>query len=104
MGAIKITKVTDYIGDYYILSGEGKSWYGICCLSVQDACSAIVCDLPGYQAHSSKFTGNVKWSFLLFQDGVSSACPFPPSKGWRRSTDGDRVERKSGEATLKHTA
>ena len=34
MGAIKITKVTDFIGDYYILSGEGTSWYGIWCLSV----------------------------------------------------------------------
>ena len=29
MGAIKITNVIDYIGDYYILFGDGKSWYGI---------------------------------------------------------------------------
>ena len=28
MGAIKITKVIDYMGDYYIVSGDGKSWYG----------------------------------------------------------------------------
>ena len=41
MSGIKITKVIDYIGDYYILSGEGKSWYGIWCLSVQEACSVI---------------------------------------------------------------
>ena len=41
MGGIKITKVIDYIGDYYILSGEGKSWYGIWCLSVRAACSAV---------------------------------------------------------------
>ena len=38
-----------------------------------------VCYLHGYQAHSPKFTGNVRWSFLLFQDGVSLACSFPPS-------------------------
>ena len=34
MGAIKITKVIDYIGDYYILFGDGKSRYGIWGLSV----------------------------------------------------------------------
>ena len=38
MGAIKITKVIDYIGDYYILSGDRKSWYGIWCLLVWEAC------------------------------------------------------------------
>ena len=44
-----------------------------------------LCYLHGYQAHSPKFTenpkftGNVRWSFLLFPDGVSSACSFPPS-------------------------
>ena len=41
MGSIKITKVIDYLGDYYILSVEGKSLYGIWCLSVQEASSAI---------------------------------------------------------------
>ena len=40
MGAIKI-KVIDYKGDYYILFGDGKSWYGIWCLSVQEACLAM---------------------------------------------------------------
>ena len=40
-GAIKITKVIDSIGDYYILFGNGKSWYGIWCSSVQEASSAI---------------------------------------------------------------
>ena len=28
MGAIKSTEGVDYIGDYYILFGDGKSWYG----------------------------------------------------------------------------
>ena len=41
MGSVKITQVIDYIGDYYILSVEGKSLYGIWCLSVQEASSAI---------------------------------------------------------------
>ena len=41
MGAIKITQVTDYIWDYYIPSGDRKSWYGIWCLSVREACSAV---------------------------------------------------------------
>ena len=56
MGAIKITKVTDYIGDYYILFGDGKSWYGIQCLSIREVQSS-----------------------LKVQDGVSLACSFPPS-------------------------
>ena len=29
MGAIKITKVIDYTGDYYILFGDGKSWWNL---------------------------------------------------------------------------
>ena len=33
MGAIKIIKVIDYVGDYYILFGDGKSWYGIVFIS-----------------------------------------------------------------------
>ena len=37
MGAIKITKVIDYIGDYYILFGDGKSWYAIWGVSVREA-------------------------------------------------------------------
>ena len=40
-GCIKITKVTDYIGDYHILSGDGKFWYGIWCLSVWEASSVV---------------------------------------------------------------
>ena len=31
MGAIKITKVIDYVEDYYILFGDGKPWYGVWC-------------------------------------------------------------------------
>ena len=41
MGAIKITKVFDYIGDDYILFGDGKSWYGIWYLSVWEASTAV---------------------------------------------------------------
>ena len=41
MGAIKITEMIDYIGDYYSLFGDRKSWYGIWCLSVQEATVAI---------------------------------------------------------------
>ena len=41
MRAIKITKVIDYIGDYYIVFGDGKSRHGIWYLSVQEANSAI---------------------------------------------------------------
>ena len=41
IGAIKITKVIDYIGDYNILFGNGKYWYAIWYLSVQEASSAI---------------------------------------------------------------
>ena len=47
MGAIKITKALDYIGDYYILFGNGKSWYGIWCLSVREISSAIGMLFPG---------------------------------------------------------
>ena len=76
MGAIKIIKVIDYVGDYYILFGDGKSWYGIVFISPG---GQWVCDLHGYQAHNPAFTRNVRWTFLLFQDGVSLACSFPPS-------------------------
>ena len=38
-----------------------------------------VCYPHCYQAHSPKLTESARWSFLLFQDGVSSACSFPPS-------------------------
>ena len=29
MGAMKITKVIDYIGDYHILFDNGKSWWNL---------------------------------------------------------------------------
>ena len=79
MGAIKITKVIDYTGDYYIFFGDGKSWYGIWCLSVQETSLAVDMLSHGYQAHSPKLTESARWSFLLFQDRVSLACSFPPS-------------------------
>ena len=56
MDAIKMTKMTDYIGGEHILFGDGNSWYGLWCLSVQEASSPEVCYPHGYQAHSSKFT------------------------------------------------
>ena len=34
MGAIKIINGIDYIGDYYILFGDGKYWYGIMFISL----------------------------------------------------------------------
>ena len=38
-----------------------------------------VCDFHGSQGRTPKLTGNVRWSFPLFQDGVSSASSVPPS-------------------------
>ena len=37
------------------------------------------CYPHGSQAHGPELTERAWWSFLLFQDGVSSACCFPPS-------------------------
>ena len=79
MGAIKITKVTDYIGDYHILFGYGKSWYGIWCLSVREASLAAGMLSPWLPGTYPKLTESARWNFLLFQDGVSLACSFPPS-------------------------
>ena len=76
MVAIKITKVIDSIGDYCILFGDGKSWYGIRCSSAREASSAIGMLSPWL--HSPKLPKSARWSFLLFQDGVSSAWS-PPS-------------------------
>ena len=63
IGAIKITKVIDYIGDYYILFGDGKSWYGIVFIS------------PGGQfGHRYVIpiaTGRVDQSSLKVEDGDS---------------------------------
>ena len=68
------------VGDCYILFGDGESWYGIWCLSVREASSAVgICYAHSYQAHSPKLTESARWSFLLFQDGVSTACSSPPS-------------------------
>ena len=41
MGAIKITKVTDYIADYHILFGDRKSWDEIWRVSVRETSSAV---------------------------------------------------------------
>ena len=79
MSAIKITKVTDYIGNYHILSGDRKSWDGICVYQSGRPVRQWVCYPHGYQAHGPKLTVSARWSFLLCQDGVSLACSFPPS-------------------------
>ena len=47
MDAMKLTKVTDYTGDYYILFGNGKSCYGIWYLSAQEASSVTGMLSPG---------------------------------------------------------
>ena len=88
MGAIKIIKVIDYIGDYYILFGNGKSWFGTWCLSVQEASLAVgMLSIPlATRPISPKLTESTRWSFLLFQDGVSSVCSFPPSTQHCKST------------------
>ena len=69
MGAIKI-KVIDYIGDYYILFGDGKSWWN------------LVFIRPGGQfghRYGPMATRHIVQSSLKVQDGVSLACSFPPS-------------------------
>ena len=75
MGAIKITKVTDYIGAYYILSGDKKSWYGIWCLSVREACSAAPMLSPWLPGRLSRVHRECKREFPS-QGGVSAACSF----------------------------
>ena len=75
MGAIKITKVTDYIGAYYILSGDKKSWYGIWCLSVREACSAAPMLSPWLPGILSRVHRECKREFPS-QGGVSAACSF----------------------------
>ena len=52
MGAIKMTEVIDYIGDHYILSGDGKSRHRVWCSSVWEVCLVIGMlspRLPGIQ-------------------------------------------------------
>ena len=75
MGAIKITKVTDYIGDYHILFGDGKSWYSLVFISLggQFGCRYVIPMATRHMVQSS----------LEVQDGVSfffkmeSARPVP---------------------------
>ena len=55
------------------------------------------CNLHGSQAHTPKLTGNVRWSFPLFQDGVSSASSFPPST-WPDTLSRDLQVGNSGDA------
>ena len=65
-GCIKITKVTDYIGDYHILSGDGKFWYGIWCLSVWEASSAVGMLPPWLPGTQSKAHWECKMEFPSF--------------------------------------
>ena len=75
MGAIKITKVIDSIGDYHILSGEGKSWWNLVFISLGGQFSSRYA-LPMAARHTVQ-------SSLEAQDGVSfvfkmeSAWPAP---------------------------
>ena len=75
MGAIKITKVIDYIGDYHILFGDGKSWY-----------SPVFISLGGQFGHRYVIpmaTRHIVQSSPKMEDGVSfffkmeSARPVP---------------------------
>ena len=77
MDAIKITKVIDYIEDYYILFGDRKYCYGIWCLSVYPGGQfGHRCIIPMATRHRVQ-------SSLKAQDGVSlsfqmeSAQPVP---------------------------
>ena len=79
MGAIKITKVIGYIRDCYILFGvTGNLGMESGVYQSRRPVRPWVCYPHGYQAYSPKLTESERWSFLLFQDGVSSACSFPP--------------------------
>ena len=92
MDAINITKVIEYRGDYYILSGEGKARYGIWCLSVREACSALgmlSAWLPGTQSKvhwecKMEFPSFSRWSQLglilsSFSPREISPSPFQDS-------------------------
>ena len=76
---MKITKVTDYIGDYHILFGWGNLGMESGVYQSGRPVWLQVCYPHGYQAHSPKFTESSRWSFLHFQDGISLASSFPPS-------------------------
>ena len=82
MGAIKITEVTDYIEGllHSFWQREILVWdLVLISLGGQFGCRNVT-RLHGYQAHSPKLTESARWSFLLFQDGASLACSFPPSR------------------------
>ena len=64
--AIKITEVIDYTGDYHILFDDGKSWYGIWCLSVQEASSAVGMLSPWLPGTWSKAHWKCKMEFPSF--------------------------------------
>ena len=72
MGAIKITEGIDYIGDYYIIFGDGKSWYG-----------SGVYQLGGQFGHRYVLLMATRHISLKVKDGVSfffkteSAWPVP---------------------------
>ena len=81
MGAIKITKVIDYIGDYYIISGNRKSWCRIWCLSVQEASSAVGMLSPWLPGTWSKAHSKYKMEFLFKMESaqpVYRTIPSPP--------------------------
>ena len=70
MGAIKITKVIDYIGDYYILFGNGKSWCGVwTSLSVWEASLAVGMWSPWLLRTWSKAHWKCKTEFPSFSRG-----------------------------------
>ena len=79
MGAIKITEIIDYIGDYYTLFGDRKSWYGIVFVSPGGHFGHSYV-IPIATKHIVQSSLKMQ-SFLLFQDEVSSACSVPPSEG-----------------------
>ena len=78
MGALKITEGIHYTGDYYILFSDGKSWYGIWCLSVREASLAMGMLSHGYQAHLTEkgkveFPSFSRWSQLgLFLSSLTT--------------------------------
>ena len=66
-GSIKITKVIGYIGDYYILFGDGKSWCGVwTSLSVWEASLAVGMWSPWLLRTWSKAHWKCKTEFLSF--------------------------------------
>ena len=79
MGAIKITKVMDYKGIITCLLAMGNLGMESGVYHSRRPFWPRVCYPHCYRAHSPKLIESARWSFLLFQDGVSSAYSFPPS-------------------------